>query len=147
MVDGGTHHLKTDENASLSTIVSVPTQTTPTYNPQSQNKEAIPIETPAESTESSSLGALEILPVELIFRILDFMDPRQYSGLPCTCQRALLIVNRKLEFEEACYTTLSFWKSATAPYVNRITLAPLECGWENVCICYGPDPNESDSDL
>jgi hypothetical protein len=132
MVDGGTHHLKTDENASLSTIVSVPTQTTPTYNPQSQNKEAIPIETPAESTESSSLG---------------FMDPRQYSGLPCTCQRALLIVNRKLEFEEACCTTLSFWKSATAPYVNRITLAPLECGWENVCICYGPDPNESDSDL
>jgi hypothetical protein len=147
MVDGGTHHLKIDENASLSTMISVPMQTTPTCNPQSQLKEAIEIEDPAKSTEPSSLGALDLLPLELIFRILDFMDPRQYSGLPCTCQRALLIVNRKLEFDEVDYTTLSFWKSATAPYVNRITLAPFECGWENVCICYGPDPNESDSDL
>jgi hypothetical protein len=35
---------------------------------------------------SSPLAAL---PPELLYHILDFMDPREYSGLSCTCQSML----------------------------------------------------------
>jgi len=97
----------------------------------------------------SPLGALAILPTELIFRILDFMHPHQYSGLPCTCQRALALVNQKLEVGEYCFTSLTDWKSQTAPYVNMqsLTLAPsvVVSQWD-VAVCYGV-PGEDDDDL
>ena len=97
----------------------------------------------------SLLGALEILPTELIFRNLDIMHPHQYSGFPCTSTRALVLVNRKLEVAEHCYTTLTSWTSATAPHVNmqRITLPPGECRWEGLAVCYGVDPDFNDPDL
>ena len=97
---------------------------------------------------SSPLRALAILPTELIFRILDFMHPHQYSGFPCTCQRTLVIVNRKLEVGEYCFTSLTDWKSQTAPYVNMqsLTLPPWEIRWENVSACYGYT-GEDDDDL
>jgi hypothetical protein len=40
---------------------------------------------------------LNSLPTELIFRILDFIEPHEYSGFSCTCQEAVVIVNRKLD--------------------------------------------------
>ena len=115
-----------------------PTNLEPLCDPQSQNTD-----------ETSPLGTLEILPPELIFRILDLMHPHDYSGFPCTCRRALSLVNRKLQVAEYCYTTLTSWKSATAPYVNMqsITLPPWEIGWENVAICYGTDPDFEDQHL
>lgn len=102
-----------------------------------------------DADEANPLGTLGILPPELIFRILDFMLPHQYSGFPCTCRRAVSLVNRKLEVAEHCYTTLTSYKSATAPYVNmqNITLPSREIGWENVAICYGPDPDFEDQYL
>jgi hypothetical protein len=98
---------------------------------------------------SSPLGALGTIPTELIFRILDFMHPHQYSGLPCTCQRALVLVNQKLEVGEYCFTSLTDWKSQTAPYVNMqsLTLPPsvVVFPWD-VAVCYGV-PDEDDEDL
>jgi hypothetical protein len=101
-----------------------------------------------QSDETSPLGTLEILPPELIFRILDFMHPHEYSSFPCTCRRDLSLVNRKLQVAEYCYTTLTSWKSATAPYVNmqNITLPPWEIGWENMSGCYAYN-GEDDDDL
>jgi hypothetical protein len=37
------------------------------------------------------------LPPELIFQILDFMEPHEYSGFSCTCRHAVTLVNRKLD--------------------------------------------------
>lgn len=99
---------------------------------------------------SSLLGALEVLPTELIFRILDFfMHPHQYSGFLCICQRALVLVNRILEVSEHWYTTPTSWQSATAPCVNmqRITIPPGECMWEGRAVCYGVDSDSNDPDL
>jgi hypothetical protein len=60
------------------------------------------------------------LPTELIFRILDFMEPDEYSGLSCTCQRALALTNQKL-YLEGIYTAeyLDMHKSYTGIYVMR----------------------------
>jgi hypothetical protein len=68
--------------------------------------------------ESSPLGAL---PPKLIFRILDFMEPHEYSGLSCTCRRALALTNQMLDIPEymrGVYTTLVDWRSCTALFVN-----------------------------
>lgn len=35
----------------------------------------------------------DALPMELVSYILDFLDPLEYTGLPCTCRRALEITN------------------------------------------------------
>jgi hypothetical protein len=79
------------------------------------------------------------------------MHLHEYSGLPCTCQRALSLVNRKLEIPEYCYTFLTSWKSATAPYVNMqsIALYPVDdVLWsENVAVCYSVNPDFKDPDL
>lgn len=45
------------------------------------------------------LALLGTLPPELIFRILDFMDPYDMAGLSCACRSMLLLVNRKLDIE------------------------------------------------
>ena len=68
--------------------------------------------------ESSPLGAL---PPKLIFRILDFMEPHEYSGLSCTCRRALALTNQMLDIPEymrGVYTTLVDWRSCTALFVS-----------------------------
>lgn len=49
---------------------------------------------PATGMGSSPLG---VLPPELVYHVLDFMYPHEYSGLPCTCQGMLSIVNQKLD--------------------------------------------------
>jgi hypothetical protein len=52
-------------------------------------------------TETQSVHGLEplheTLPIELFFRILDFLEPHEYSGLSCTCRYAVTLVNRKLD--------------------------------------------------
>jgi hypothetical protein len=35
----------------------------------------------------------EILPPELLYYVLDFMEEGEYGGFSCTCHRALAIVN------------------------------------------------------
>lgn len=77
---------------------------------------------------------LATLPLELIFRILDFLEPHKYSGFSCTCRHAVTIVNRKLDNaadqeelwsgmdlndSQALYSQLSSWKSRTARYVHK----------------------------
>jgi hypothetical protein len=52
---------------------------------------------PVSNMESSPLGTL---PPELIFRILDFLNPLEYTGFPCTCQHALSLVNHMLDTPE-----------------------------------------------
>jgi hypothetical protein len=55
-------------------------------------------------TETQSVHELEplheTLPIELFFRILDFLEPHEYSGLSCTCRYAVTLVNRKLDSPE-----------------------------------------------
>jgi hypothetical protein len=103
--------------------------------------------------DSSPLGTL---PPELIFRILDLMIPFQYSGFSCVCQRALSLVNQNFDTPgHRKLTSLEFRKSRTAAFVaiQRTLLdgklAPVNenLGPETVAICYGPDPDENDSDL
>jgi hypothetical protein len=107
----------------------------------------------ASNMEASPLGTL---PPELIFRILDLMHPIQYSGFSCVCRRALSLVNQKLDTpRHRKLTSLGSRKSRTAAFVaiQRLyldgKLPPVDdkLGSENVAICYGPDPDENDSDL
>jgi hypothetical protein len=44
-------------------------------------------------TSSNQLNLFDILPPEIISYTLNFMDPAEYTGLPCTCRRALELVN------------------------------------------------------
>lgn len=78
---------------------------------------------------------LAILPLELIFRILDFLEPREHSGFSCTCRHAVTLVNRKLdnlkdrdELWSGFYLISDHrplnelsppWKSRTARYVDK----------------------------
>jgi hypothetical protein len=81
-------------------------------------------------------GSLNVLPPELIFRILDILAPHEYSGLSCTCRGAVAIVDRKLDNSRdkqelykgfgwlidgntALHTQLPPWKSRTARYVDK----------------------------
>jgi hypothetical protein len=75
------------------------------------------------------------LPPELIFQILDLMEPHEYAGFSCTCRHAVTLVNRKLDNpkdKEGLYFYLRFrsedialrdhlppWKSRTARYVAK----------------------------
>jgi hypothetical protein len=72
--------------------------------------------------ESSLLG---ILPPELIFRILDFLDPLEYTGFPCTCQYALALVNKMLDTPEGRgFTAIDKnRKSRTAAFVEAKRLS------------------------
>lgn len=45
------------------------------------------------SKARSQRSVFDILPTELISRILNFLDPLDYTGLPCTCRRALDVTN------------------------------------------------------
>jgi hypothetical protein len=81
------------------------------------------------------LSPLFSLPPELIFQILDLMEPHEYAGFSCTCRHAVTLVNRKLDNpkdKEGLYSYLTFcsedialrdhlppWKSRTARYVAK----------------------------
>lgn len=139
-----------DQKVSVSAAVPIPAQTTPISDQIHQESETISAAGPVGEMESTGpLGALGILLPELIFRILDFMHPHQYSGLPCTCQRAFALLNRKLEVGEYCFTSITDWKSATAPYVDMqsLTIPPSEVAYPwDVVVCYGRI-DEEDHDL
>jgi hypothetical protein len=67
--------------------------------------------------ESSPLGAI---PPELIFQTLDFMEPHEFSGLSCTCQHALRLVNLYLKpYEFGGFDFLGNSKSRTAWFVDH----------------------------
>lgn len=71
---------------------------------------------------------LAILPTELIFQVLDYMYPHQYSGLWCTNRGALSLVNQKLSTPEGRgFDPLGVYISRTAGFVKhkRITWGPL----------------------
>jgi hypothetical protein len=83
---------------------------------------------------------LSSLPTKLVFRILDFIEPREYLGFFCTCREAVSIVKRQLDNpkdKEAQYldwagpdwahfddskalrTQLPLYRSRTSRYLNR----------------------------
>jgi hypothetical protein len=65
-------------------------------------------------------STLRVLPQELIFQILEFMEPHEYSGFSCTCQCALSLVNRKLDTpENRGLDPQEFHMSRTAAFVAR----------------------------
>jgi hypothetical protein len=108
---------------------------------------------------------LSSLPTELIFRILDFLKPHEYSGFSCTCQEAVAVVNRKLDNpkdkdglylgwdylddSKALHTQLPPYKSRTARYVDK---ERRRRQWESekrrreledyVCVYYGPPSDD-----
>lgn len=114
---------------------------------------------------NKNFNLLDVLPPELIFRILDFMEPHEYSGFSCTCRHAVTIVNHKLDNQKnkqelyswlagfyldedlALRTYLPPWKSRTARYVwkERILQYQREMVWS--CEGYYPLGSEDDADL
>jgi hypothetical protein len=104
------------------------------------------------------------IPTELIFQILDFLKPHEYSGFSCTCQEAVAIVNRKLDnakdqeelwfgldlnSSQALYSRIPYWKSRTARFVDKERRTRQ---WESekrrseledyVCVYWGPPSDE-----
>lgn len=95
----------------------------------------IPISDQLDNPPNKNSDLLDILPLELIFRILNSMDPHEYSGFSCTCRHAVTIVNQKLDnpkdkqglylgwthFDdnEALGLQLPPCKSRTARYVDK----------------------------
>lgn len=71
---------------------------------------------PPTGMDSSPLG---VLPPELIYHVLDFMHPHEYSGLSCTCQRMLSVVNQKLNTPQSReFASLNPYVSRTAAFVK-----------------------------
>lgn len=96
--------------------------------------------------DSSPLGAL---PPELVFLILDFMQPHEYSGLPCTCHGMLSIVNQKLDTPQSRdFASRNPYVSRTAAFVkaeHQVIIwgtVPEDCGCSWI-----PPVEDGDSDL
>lgn len=96
------------------------------------------------------------LPLELLFYILSFLEPHEYSGLPCTCQHALSFVNKKLDTAETRHSNafpIGTYKSRTAIYVKLHRkwleeLASCQAAMELYeSHCNRPDYDEDDLDL
>ena len=99
------------------------------------------------STESSLLATL---PPELIFLILDFMDPHEMAGLSCACRRTLLIVNQKLDAEGRQLDPLDLYISRTGAFneFRRANLERLLAENGTTSGCYNPGSfSDDDSDL
>jgi hypothetical protein len=94
---------------------------------------------------------LKIFPLEIMFLILDFMTPDEYSGFTCTCRDALSLVNQKLDTSELCrYHGLIPWTSRTGDYIRiqqriRESLQEIEIGPS--CIFPNINYDEDDADL
>jgi hypothetical protein len=105
----------------------------------------------AHSCSKQSPNLLKILPLELIFLILDFMTPDEYSGFTCTCRDALSLVNQKLVASEPCYPYgLIPWTSRTGDYIRiqqriRESLQEIEIGPS--CVFPNINYDEDDADL
>jgi hypothetical protein len=105
----------------------------------------------AKSRSKKRSNLLKVFPLEIIFLILDFMTPDEYSGLTCTCRDALSMVNQKHIATEPCYPYgLIPWTSRTGDYI-RIQKRIREYQSEMECSHWPPpnypDPDEDDSDL
>ncbi|KAG9670323.1 hypothetical protein KCU99_g8587, partial [Aureobasidium melanogenum] len=48
---------------------------------------------------STSPNFLNTLPYELVYKILGFLQPKEYTGLTCTCRLALHLTNTQVEIE------------------------------------------------
>lgn len=59
----------------------------------------------SEGPMSTRLNPLTSLPYELIYRILSFMQPEQYTGLACSCRLALQLTNSQVEVEQPGLTS------------------------------------------
>jgi hypothetical protein len=81
------------------------------------------------------------------------MEPHEYSGLSCTCRRALALTNQMLdnpEYLDGVFTNLVNWKSCTALFVNMrgIRYAPatviepwMESHIDSYVAAQGDDPD------
>ena len=130
----------------------------------------MPISNSLDNPLNEISNLLDMLPPELIFRILDCMEPHEYSGFSYTCREAIRLVNRKLDnvrdqeefwFEldlnssQALYAQILNWKSRTAEYVakkrtRRQLKSEKRRRWEMedyVCVYYGPSIDDDDADL
>jgi hypothetical protein len=92
---------------------------------------------------------LRILPSELISEVLDFIRPHELSGLSCTCQRALWLVNLYLDtYKFGGYQILFLGiRSRTAYFVkeNRAWLSGAHAAYqetESGCAAYDPSEDE-----
>jgi hypothetical protein len=92
---------------------------------------------------------LRILPSELIFEVLDFIRPHELSGLSCTCQRALWLVNLYLDpYKFGGYQILFLGiRSRTAYFVkeNRARPSGAYAAYqviESGCAAYDPSEDE-----
>jgi hypothetical protein len=105
----------------------------------------------ADSRSKQRPNLIKILPLELIFLILDFMTPDEYSGFTCTCRDALSLVNQKLETSELCrYYGLIPWTSRTGDYIRiqrRIQESLQETEIGLTCIFPNINYDEDDADL
>jgi hypothetical protein len=122
-----------------------------------------------DNPPNKNSGLLDILPLELIFRILDFMEPHKYSGFSCTSRHAVTIVNEKLDNpkdkqelyswlvrwyldeSQAIRTQISPYKSLTARYVEKEKRDQLILQYQREmaesCHGYHPLGSEDDADL
>jgi hypothetical protein len=127
-------------------------------NPSDTDEDDIPLITlyrarrkqHAKSRSKRRPNLLKVFPLEIIFLVLDFMTPDEYSGFTCTCRDALSMVNQKLETSELCrYYGLIPWTSRTGDYIRiqrsiREMLQEFEIS--RSCVGYY-NIDESDSDL
>jgi hypothetical protein len=99
------------------------------------------------SVESALLGTL---PPELIFRILDFMNPYDMAGFSCACRRTLLLFNRKLDTEGRELDPLRTYISRTSAFneFRRTNLERLLAENGTTSGCFDPGSfSDDDSDL
>lgn len=99
---------------------------------------------------------LSPLPLELLFYILSFLEPHEYSGLPCTCRHALSLVNKTLDTADTRYPISpkhETYESRTAIYVKLHRkwleqLASCQAAMELYeSHCNRPDYDKDDPDL
>lgn len=101
------------------------------------------------------LSTLGILPLELLFHVLDLMDADEYSGFTCLGRHAISLVNRKLDcdYEYGNRPHSRFYggpfKSLTADYIayqrwaSQTYTQEMEASYEG----YFAPPEEDDIDL
>jgi hypothetical protein len=127
-------------------------------NPSDTDEDDIPLITlyrarrkqHANSRSKRRPNLLKVFPLEILFLILDFMAPDEYSGFTCTCRDALLLVNQKLETNELCrcYGVIP-WTSRTGDYIRvQRSIREMRQEFETGRSCVGYyNIDESDSDL
>jgi hypothetical protein len=103
----------------------------------------------ANSRSKQRPTLLKILSLEILFLVLDFMDPDEYSGFTRTCRHALSLVNQKLVTSEPCYLYgLMPWTSRTGDYIRIQRRTRERYSEETRSECWpAAGSDESDSDL